>query len=309
MPRSSDSVAALATALAKAQTELVNPEKSLTATLWDERRGQGARTFRYAPLASGLDIVRKVLGQHELAIVQTTGVDQASGTINLTTMLAHKSGEWISSEWPVCRLADMAAPHRMGAALTYARRYALFALVGIAGEDDLDAPDLKARDDASASPMGGPDRHHVQQQQANDDSIDPAEVTPPQRPASRRHDRQLVLDADESATLRAQLLKQIAGLATGDEAIAWARSALPSKNRLTKPDAGMVEQAFEARMGVLNAGMHEEPGHGLAVRPGLDEVTGVPAGAPANLAITAPATPAQTAGRIAPADIDKDSLA
>jgi hypothetical protein len=56
--------------------------------------------------------------------------------------LAHASGEWIASDWPVCTLSEMAAPRRMGAALTYARRYGLFTLVGIAGEDDLDAPDL-----------------------------------------------------------------------------------------------------------------------------------------------------------------------
>ena len=55
-------------------------------------------------------------------------------------MLAHASGEWLSSDWPVCAIAETASPHRMGAALTYARRYALFAMVGIAGEDDLDAP-------------------------------------------------------------------------------------------------------------------------------------------------------------------------
>jgi hypothetical protein len=79
-----------------------------------------------------------------LATVQTTAIDQASGHIRLTTLLAHSSGEWISSDWPVCPISETAAPHRMGAALTYARRYALFALVGIAGEDDLDAPDLLA---------------------------------------------------------------------------------------------------------------------------------------------------------------------
>ena len=93
-------------------------------------------------LASGLDIVRKSLGQHEIATVQTTAIDQDSGQIRLTTLLAHASGEWISSDWPVCPASETATPHRMGAALTYARRYALFALVGIAGEDDLDAPDL-----------------------------------------------------------------------------------------------------------------------------------------------------------------------
>ncbi len=143
MHRSSESVAALAAALAKAQAELVNPEKSLTAVIRSGRAGEGERTFRYASLSSGLDIVRKTLGQHEIATVQTTAVDQVAGIVNLTTMLAHASGEWIASDWPVCALAEMASPQRMGTALTYARRYALFTLVGIAGEDDLDCPDLQ----------------------------------------------------------------------------------------------------------------------------------------------------------------------
>src|SRR5438046_3559845 len=151
MHRSSDSVAALASALAKAQAELVNPEKSLTATIPSARPGEGERTFRYAPLSSGLDIVRKTLGQHEIATIQTTAVDQAAGLVNLTTMLAHSSGEWIASEWPVCPIAEMANPQRMGAALTYARRYALFTLVGIAGEDDLDAPDHCAASPTAAA--------------------------------------------------------------------------------------------------------------------------------------------------------------
>ena len=63
MPRSSESVAALASALAKAQAQLVNPEKSLTASIRTGRPGEGERSFRYAPLSSGLDIVRKTLGQ------------------------------------------------------------------------------------------------------------------------------------------------------------------------------------------------------------------------------------------------------
>src|SRR6266550_3999528 len=142
MHRSSESIGAIAAALAKAQAELTNPEKSLTASIpWPFPR-EGEKTFRYASLASGLDIVRKSLGQHEIATVQTTAIDQDSGQIRLTTLLAHASGEWISSDWPVCPISEMAMPQRMGAALTYARRYALFALVGIAGEDDLDAPDI-----------------------------------------------------------------------------------------------------------------------------------------------------------------------
>ncbi len=120
------------------------------------RRRVPSGCFRYAPLSSGLDIVRKTLGQHEIATVQTTAIDLAAGMVNLTTMLAHASGEWIASDWPVCAVSETATPHRMGAALTYARRYALFALVGIAGEDDLDAPDLAAPPTASSGKGRGP---------------------------------------------------------------------------------------------------------------------------------------------------------
>src|SRR6516164_8565230 len=162
MHRSSESIAALAAALAKAQMALTNPEKSLTGTLPAHRPDEPGRTFRYASLASGLDIVRKVLGQHEIATLQTTVIDQDIQTVSLTTVLAHSSGEWIASDWPVCTLSEMASPRRIGAALTYARRYALFTLVGIAGEDDLDAPDLAGQPGNHAARAGnGPDREKL----------------------------------------------------------------------------------------------------------------------------------------------------
>src|SRR5436305_1593174 len=142
MQRSSETIGAIAGALAKAQIELTNPEKSLTATIRSPFPREGDRSFRYASLSTGLDLVRKSLGRHEIATVQTTSIDDGAGLIRLTTTLAHSSGEWVSSDWPVCPVSETAAPHRMGAALTYARRYALFTLFGIAGEDDLDAPDL-----------------------------------------------------------------------------------------------------------------------------------------------------------------------
>ena len=122
----------------------------MVATIPGVGKGATEQIFRYAPLSSGLDIVRKTLGP-EIATVQATAIDHAAGIVNVTTTLAHSSGEWISSDWPVCSLDDMASPKRMGAALTYARRYALFALVGIAGEDDLDASDLSAPDPAEAA--------------------------------------------------------------------------------------------------------------------------------------------------------------
>src|SRR5215472_9705510 len=142
MQRSSETIGTIAAALAKAQAQLVNPEKSLVGTIRSDGPTAAERSFRYAPLSSGLEIVRKTLSQHEIATVQTTSIDETAGIVRLSTILAHASGEWIASDWPVCAISDTAAPHRMGAALTYARRYALFTLVGIAGEDDLDAPDL-----------------------------------------------------------------------------------------------------------------------------------------------------------------------
>jgi len=141
---SSETIGTIAAALAKAQAQLINPEKSLVGTIRSDQTSGSERSFRYAPLSSGLDIVRKTLSQHEIATVQTTSIDETVGIVRLSTVLAHASGEWIASEWPVCAVSETATPHRMGAALTYARRYALFTLVGIAGEDDLDAPDLIA---------------------------------------------------------------------------------------------------------------------------------------------------------------------
>jgi hypothetical protein len=107
MPRSSETVAALASALAKAQAELINPEKSLTATIRTGRPGDGERSFRYAPLSSGLDIVRKTLGQHEIATLQTTAIDQTAGMVHLTTTLAHASASGLR---PIGRSARSPRP-------------------------------------------------------------------------------------------------------------------------------------------------------------------------------------------------------
>jgi ERF superfamily len=216
MPRSSETVAALASALAKAQAELINPEKSLTATIRTGRPGEGERSFRYAPLSSGLDIVRKTLGQHEIATLQTTAMDQTAGMVNLTTTLAHASGEWIASDWPVCAIAETANPQRMGAALTYARRYALFTLVGIAGEDDLDAPDL-----CDGPPSLLPS--------AVDRSFKPTVDQSRVRNGQRRHvmhgERPGTLEPEQSAALREALLTALGNITSADSAAIWAQEA------------------------------------------------------------------------------------
>ncbi len=240
MQRSSNSIASLASALAKAQVELVNPEKSLVATI----RSDGARgteqTFRYAPLSSGLDIVRKTLGQHEIATVQTTAIDRTAGIVNLTTMLAHSSGEWIASDWPVCAIRETTTPHRMGAALTYARRYALFTLVGIAGEDDLDSPDLTA----PTVPDSKPVPLIRQNGKVNAISLN-----------------KTVLDPEASAALRDQLLTDVDQLSSAIAAATWAQRVMAAKNSLVAADALSVEAAFAEKLSAI------ESAHGEQIEP------------------------------------------
>jgi len=252
--RSSETIGALAAALAKAQCELTNPEKSLTATIRAEGRSGADKTFRYASLASGLDIVRKVLGQHEIATLQTTAIDQAGGIVNLTTVLAHSSGEWIASDWPVCPVSETAMPHRMGAALTYARRYALFTLVGIAGEDDLDAPDV-----ISAPAPDAPIRQSAENGHVNG--------SPQHRPAPKdiKHSKQKSklsespLTVEASTVLRDQLIAELNKLSSGEDAALWAKRILPDSNKLTAADADIFHEAFHVRLRSLPMDPLEPP--------------------------------------------------
>jgi hypothetical protein len=246
MQRSSESIGAIATALAKAQTDLTNPEKSLIATVRSRDPREGERTFRYAPLASGLEIVRKALGQHEIATIQRTEIDREAGLIRLTTVLAHSSGEWMSSDWPVCPIAEVSAPQRMGAALTYARRYALFTLVGIAGEDDLDAPDLPVVKSNGAAP----DHSHT--------GSTARQLNGPGGLASGRgpgpQDKSVVafgkpiLAPEASAACRDRLVSEISGVASADEMAAFAHRVLPLKNTLRTEDATIVEAVFATKL-------------------------------------------------------------
>jgi len=247
MQRSSESIAKLAAALAKAQGELINPEKSLTATIKTD--GGAQQTFRYAPLSKGLEIVRKTLGQHEIAVVQTTSTDPVAGMINLTTTLAHASGEWIASEWPVCALTEISVLHRLGAALTYARRHGLFPLVGIAGEDDMDARDLVAPipqkqppEPASGNGTNGLNRsgHH------SDRSLSKRAGTIVRNPASS------TLNTTASAALGDRLVAEIDALDRLERATEWARRSMAEKNRLLPADTHRVEGAFQARLEKLS---------------------------------------------------------
>ncbi|MEY9590256.1 hypothetical protein ABIA06_002547 [Bradyrhizobium yuanmingense] len=228
MHQSSERIGTIAAALARAQAELTNPEKSLTAVVRSPFPREDDRSFRYASLASGLDIVRKTLSQQEIATIQTTRIEQVTGHIHLTTLLAHASGEWISSDLPVCAWKEVEAPHRMGAALTYARRYALFALVGIAGEDDLDAPGVVTGPSTATEPQtaSGPKGKLPK----------PVLNRPP------------VLTPEHSAELLNRLLGELTSQEGSEGLLAWAKISLPLKNTLLEGDARALEAAYQERL-------------------------------------------------------------
>lgn len=235
MHRCSESVAAIASALAKAQTELSNPEKTMIGTIHHINRSENPQTFRYAPLASGLEIVRKTLGGQQIAVVQTTDIDRANGLINLTTILMHTSGEWIASDWPVCALSDASAPRRMGAALTYARRYALFTLVGIAGEDDLDTSDSSPDISGRLTTQVNSSLRHDSQSIFTQTETKPVSSVKPQKPLPSIS----TIQADIEACQNVEKLTSIAN------------NILQAKNRLTADDAKSIESLFTRRMTAL----------------------------------------------------------
>jgi ERF superfamily len=158
--------------------------------------------------------------------VQTTSIDQAVGIVGLTTVLAHASGEWIASDWPVCAIADTATPHRMGATLTYGRRYALFTLVGIGGKDDLDATDLGGRTDdpqaAGRAPTSTIGRLNGRQSGA----------APSSRGSALRRG---VLKPTASAAMLEGVLIDLHALTSAEEAVTCGHLVLGAKNALPRP--------------------------------------------------------------------------
>lgn len=123
--KTSEQINEIATALAKAQAEIKNPTKDSVNPHFKSR---------YVDLASGIDAVRAVLSKNGISIIQAPTVENM--LITLETRLAHSSGQWISCTYPVIQFP--ARQQEIGSAITYARRYSLFGLVGIAGDDDDD---------------------------------------------------------------------------------------------------------------------------------------------------------------------------
>ncbi|MBM0203750.1 ERF family protein [Micromonospora sp. STR1s_5] len=275
-PRS-DSIAQLAAALAKAQIELVNPTKTLTGVI--DRWGSGGegQSYRYAPLSAGLEIVRKTLCKYELAVIQTTHVDWDVEMVMLTTTLAHGSGEYMSASWPVCRTVDMSNPKLMGAALTYARRYGLFTLVGIAGEDDLDAPELEprhARQPNSPAPQPTangrslPDGHdepgEAEPYRSSALSQSPPDRLGPvfERGRKKRRDAGVPRGPRPATNSVEHAIERLSVVETSDALFHWALAALPFRNELTEGSRATLDAAFFEKADELGVDPDILPGLG-----------------------------------------------
>lgn len=131
--KTSDTIGKLSEALAKAQAVLTNPTKDAENPHFRSR---------YASLDTGLNIVRKALSANNIAFTQGTRLD--GDLLILETLLSHSSGEWMQSEYPVARFP--VKQQELGSAMSYSKRYSLFAFVGIAGEGDDDGNEANKRD-------------------------------------------------------------------------------------------------------------------------------------------------------------------
>jgi hypothetical protein len=151
----------------------------------------------------------------------------------------------------------------MGAALTYARRYALFTLVGIAGEDDLDAPDLNGGlGGALTTPIesdqpgqqSDPGQSAASQSGYKSPVSDLATAPAPISDLGRRkpvRPLRAFLPPEDSWALRRQLIAELAAFTEAEALTAWAGRILPRKNQLATSDARAVETAFAAKLSEL----------------------------------------------------------
>ena len=170
----------------------------------------------------------------------------------LTTMLVHGSGEWIAARWPVCPGETCSDPKRMGAALTYARRYSLFALVGLAGEDDLDAPELKrpatrAGGDGDAGVGSGP----FPAARPAAPRFHPRRAFPLSR--ARERVRGKGDDLTRASPVPAEPLEGLARIDSEDALLHWAIAALPHRSGLDAEPRAALDAAFRARAASIGA--------------------------------------------------------
>jgi hypothetical protein len=191
MNMQSEQINELATALAKAQSQITGALKDSSNPFFKSK---------YADLASCWDACRKQLTDNGLSVVQTTNLIE--GQVVVTTTLAHSSGQWISGHLPVKAKDD--GPQAQGSGITYARRYALAAIVGLAQIDD----DAEAAQNRNAPPKIDTKAVNKYVQQIND------------------------ANASDKESLIADLMRECKDVGEDFAGAVWASLAMPVKNRI-----------------------------------------------------------------------------
>ena len=199
----SEAINEISAALAKAQAEIANPAKESVNPHFRNH---------YADLSSGINAIRSALSSNGIAFTQLTRL--AGDVLMVDTRLSHISGQWIESEFPACRFP--AKPQEVGSALTYARRYALFAIIGIAGEDDDGEAGSKTETPA------------------------PRKVAPPPPPKPVANDTTL----ESSQSARDAMLDELTAIMTDDELAAWFARSKPAIDKLLEADKQIIRDAY-----------------------------------------------------------------
>lgn len=202
--KTSDQTDKIDAALAKAQAELENPTKDAVNPHFRSK---------YATLDAGLNIVRGVLSKHGISVTQPTSFED--DCLILYTRLACQ-GQWIMAAYPVCRLP--VKQQEMGSALTYSRRYSLFSMVGIAGEED---------DDANAATV-------------------PASAPKREKPATVE-----LLSVADSARERDTLLASLTLCTSREGLLEWSNSTSKLRERMHRADVEVLQSAFKDQQAEL----------------------------------------------------------
>jgi hypothetical protein len=218
--QTSEQIGEVASALAKAQGEFQPIEKAKTAKVKGQTKDGRSfdYTYKYADIADVLAGVLPPLSKHGLSVIQPTVV--IDGVMIIRTRLLHSSGQWIESDYPV---SSINGDHqKMGGALTYARRYALCSLVGVAAEEDTDG-------------------EHAAEQ-----------PTPPNRkPQAKREDAGLS-DAD-SAKAADLMLGTLEFCDSEDSLREWGKANKATTLKMTREDQQRITQAYMAKRGEILA--------------------------------------------------------
>lgn len=219
----------IAGALAKAQGEFVAIEKARTAMVKGQTKDGRSfdYTYKYADIADVLTGILPPLSKHGLSVIQPTFVENSVMVIR--TRVMHSSGQWIESDYPV---SSITGDHqKMGGALTYARRYALCSLIGVAAEEDTDGQHV-------AEQPTVPNRKPIQQTQ-----------TSPRGQQSRNDDTQHRDEAGdaESAKITATIIGTLNFCESEDSLKEWGKANKPATLRCNADDQQRITQAYMAK--------------------------------------------------------------